>query len=151
VAFWVFGKPSKAHLVLTETADDITQVPYVYEKVLKLFEAILWFVVVGVGCRPRRDVPKDSTNDRDRDDNPQRNACAEVEFADRASDNAADNDSEDSDADVLDETPRAQPIEQTFPKSSDGRNLPLALRAPNKKRVWDAVVVDGVYGETFGQ
>ncbi len=25
------------------------------------------------------------------------------------------------------------------------------LRAPNKKRVWDAVVVDGVYGETFGQ
>jgi hypothetical protein len=26
-----------------------------------------------------------------------------------------------------------------------------ALRAPNKKRFWDAVVVDGVYGETFGQ
>ena len=25
------------------------------------------------------------------------------------------------------------------------------LRAPNKKRFWDAVVVDGVYGETFGQ
>jgi putative ABC transport system permease protein len=25
------------------------------------------------------------------------------------------------------------------------------LRAPNKKRVWDAVVVDGVYGETTGQ
>jgi hypothetical protein len=24
------------------------------------------------------------------------------------------------------------------------------LRAPNKKRFWDAVVVDGVYGETFG-
>ncbi len=27
----------------------------------------------------------------------------------------------------------------------------VALRAPNKKRFWDAVVVDGVYGETFGQ
>ena len=27
----------------------------------------------------------------------------------------------------------------------------LALRAPNKKRVWGIVVVDGVYGETFGQ
>jgi hypothetical protein len=25
------------------------------------------------------------------------------------------------------------------------------LRAPNKKRVWGAVVVDGVYGETTGQ
>ncbi len=25
------------------------------------------------------------------------------------------------------------------------------LRAPNKKRVWDAVAVDGGYGETFGQ
>jgi acyl-coenzyme A thioesterase PaaI-like protein len=25
------------------------------------------------------------------------------------------------------------------------------LRVPNKKRFWDAVVVDGVYGETFGQ
>ncbi len=25
------------------------------------------------------------------------------------------------------------------------------IRAPNKKRFWDAVVVDGVYGETFGQ
>jgi RHS repeat-associated protein len=25
------------------------------------------------------------------------------------------------------------------------------LRAPNKKRFWDAVVVDGVYGETSGQ
>jgi hypothetical protein len=25
------------------------------------------------------------------------------------------------------------------------------LRVPNEKRVWDAVVVDGVYGETFGQ
>jgi hypothetical protein len=31
------------------------------------------------------------------------------------------------------------------------RNLGIALRAPNKKRVWDAVVVDGVYGETTGQ
>jgi hypothetical protein len=27
----------------------------------------------------------------------------------------------------------------------------VELRASNKKRVWDAVVVDGVYGETFGQ
>jgi hypothetical protein len=26
-----------------------------------------------------------------------------------------------------------------------------SLRAPNKKRFWDAVVVDGVYGETSGQ
>ena len=26
-----------------------------------------------------------------------------------------------------------------------------SLRVPNKKRFWDAVVVDGVYGETFGQ
>ena len=25
------------------------------------------------------------------------------------------------------------------------------LRAPNRKRFWGAVVVDGVYGETFGQ
>lgn len=29
--------------------------------------------------------------------------------------------------------------------------LLLALRAPNKKRFWDAVAVDGGYGETFGQ
>jgi hypothetical protein len=27
----------------------------------------------------------------------------------------------------------------------------VTLRAPNRKRFWDAVVVDGVYGETFGQ
>ncbi len=26
-----------------------------------------------------------------------------------------------------------------------------SLRAPNRKRFWDAVVVDGVYGETTGQ
>jgi hypothetical protein len=26
-----------------------------------------------------------------------------------------------------------------------------SVRVPNEKRVWDAVVVDGVYGETFGQ
>jgi hypothetical protein len=34
-----------------------------------------------------------------------------------------------------------------------GRPIPidLALRGPNRKRFWDAVVVDGVYGETFGQ
>jgi hypothetical protein len=29
--------------------------------------------------------------------------------------------------------------------------VPSLLRAPNRKRVWGAVVVDGVYGETFGQ
>jgi hypothetical protein len=32
-----------------------------------------------------------------------------------------------------------------------GRWSLSALRVPNKKRFWDAVVVDGVYGETFGQ
>jgi hypothetical protein len=26
----------------------------------------------------------------------------------------------------------------------------VPIRAPNRKRFWDAVVVDGVYGETFG-
>jgi type I restriction enzyme M protein len=32
-----------------------------------------------------------------------------------------------------------------------GERYGETLRAPNKKRVWDAVAVDGVYGETFGQ
>ncbi|HEX4115381.1 MAG TPA: hypothetical protein VHY18_05850 [Solirubrobacteraceae bacterium] len=31
------------------------------------------------------------------------------------------------------------------------RVFPTILRASNRKRFWDAVVVDGVYGETFGQ
>jgi hypothetical protein len=30
-------------------------------------------------------------------------------------------------------------------------DLAPQLRASNKKRFWDAVVVDGVHGETFGQ
>jgi hypothetical protein len=36
-------------------------------------------------------------------------------------------------------------------RSPERRRTELVLRAPNKKRVWDAVAVDGGYGETFGQ
>jgi hypothetical protein len=45
-------------------------------------------------------------------------------------------------------------IERTDGEVFGGANVEVAnytLRAPNKKRFWDAVVVDGVHGETFGQ
>jgi hypothetical protein len=39
---------------------------------------------------------------------------------------------------------------QEMLRGTHGRSALAPLRVPNEKRFWDAVVVDGVYGETFG-